>query len=218
MFRGREFEIFDEPEPGAAPALGRGTEPPEPEARLSESDEPAATREPNGDPSTAGLWARRPTAMATGRRSGGASAARPATRACTEGAAGKRSFLARPAESQGSQAGASPAAPRGGPSGGSSTGRSRPTPSHAGAAGTGSAAVATGRSGTAPAATTTGYWPDSSPRWRAACPCRAQVAVRAMTGLRSSRRAASAIPESSPIVAPTLWPRSRSFEAMGRVR
>jgi hypothetical protein len=65
MFRGREFEIYDEPEPGAAPALGRGTEQPEPEARLSESDEPAATREPNGDPSTAGRWARRATAMAT---------------------------------------------------------------------------------------------------------------------------------------------------------
>jgi hypothetical protein len=65
MFRGREFEIFDEPEPGAAAALGREREQPEPEARLGESDEPAATREPNGDPALAGRWARSAAAVAT---------------------------------------------------------------------------------------------------------------------------------------------------------
>jgi hypothetical protein len=64
MFRGREFEIFDEPEPGAAEALGREREQPEPDARLNESSEPA-TRERKENLSPAARWARRASAVAT---------------------------------------------------------------------------------------------------------------------------------------------------------
>jgi hypothetical protein len=64
MARGREFEIFDEPEPGA-PVLGGERNQPGPEARLTEPDERSASRERNGYPAPAGRWARHTAAVAT---------------------------------------------------------------------------------------------------------------------------------------------------------
>jgi hypothetical protein len=61
MFRGREFEIFDEPEPYTTEGLVEEFEPPRPDAR----HRPAASGGRLGDPWQVGLWARRVAAIAT---------------------------------------------------------------------------------------------------------------------------------------------------------
>src|SRR5215211_1231753 len=65
MLRGREFEIFDEPEPDAAQPFGDDSEPPPADGLLSDPQGPAARRELYGDASGAGWWARRVVAVAT---------------------------------------------------------------------------------------------------------------------------------------------------------
>jgi hypothetical protein len=64
MFRGREFEIFDEPESYTTEALVEEFEPPHPDARPDERHRPAASRARHGDPLLVGRWARRASAIA----------------------------------------------------------------------------------------------------------------------------------------------------------